>query len=129
MLNRLFKCAADILTTWLKQQSLGVGVFCALHTYGRKLNWNCHVHASTTRGGICQRTGLWKPIYFRAKVIETCWGAAITQLLSTHYSELDLTRSYVMKRIDSPFCVANIAVVGNCILVRKRTNSIRRSII
>ncbi|WP_244142985.1 transposase [Vibrio sp. B1ASS3] len=22
-----------------------MGVFCALHTYGRKLNWNCHVHA------------------------------------------------------------------------------------
>uniref|UniRef100_UPI00387E0CAC transposase n=1 Tax=Vibrio campbellii TaxID=680 RepID=UPI00387E0CAC len=22
--------------------------FCALHTYGRKLNWNCHVHASAT---------------------------------------------------------------------------------
>lgn len=33
-----------------------------------------------------------------------------------------------MKRIGSPFYVANIIVVGNCILVRKRTNSIRRSI-
>ncbi|UQA54474.1 transposase (plasmid) [Vibrio sp. ED002] len=55
------------------------------------LHWNCHVHASATRGGICQRTGLWKPIYFKAKVTEACWRAAITQLLSAHYSELDLS--------------------------------------
>ncbi|HHC6517481.1 TPA: IS91 family transposase [Vibrio parahaemolyticus] len=91
LLNRLFKCAADILTTWAKRQGLEIGVFCALHTYGRKLNWNCHVHASATRGGICQRTGLWKPIYFKAKVTEACWRAAVTQLLRAHYSELDLS--------------------------------------
>ena len=74
------------LKTWPKRQGLEIGVFCALHTYSRKLNWNCHVHVSATRGGICQRTGLWKPIYFKAKVTEACWRAAITQLLSAHYS-------------------------------------------
>ncbi len=91
LLNQLFKCAADILLTWAKAQGLEIGIFCALHTYGRKLNWNCHIHVSVTRGGICQRTGLWKPIYFKAKETEICWRAAITQLLRENYSELDLS--------------------------------------
>ncbi|ENH7396013.1 TPA: transposase [Vibrio vulnificus] len=68
-----------------------------------KLNWNCHVHVSATRGGICQRTGLWKPIYFKAKVTEACWRAAVTQLLSSHYSTLDLSADdcpYVRHEVD-----------------------------
>ncbi|XEV12241.1 transposase (plasmid) [Vibrio alginolyticus] len=89
--QQLFKCAADILLTWAKAQGLEVGIFCALHTYGRKLNWNCHIHVSVTRGGICQRTGLWKPIYFKAKETEICCRAAIAQLLRENYSELDLS--------------------------------------
>ncbi|MFV8458846.1 transposase [Vibrio owensii] len=91
LLNRLFKYASDILTTWAKRQGLEVGVFCALHTYGRKLNWNYHVHTSATRGGICQRTELWTPIYFKVKVAKACWRVAITQLLRAHYSELNLS--------------------------------------
>ncbi len=79
LFNQLFKCAADILLTWAKAQGLEVGIFCALQTYGRKLNWNCHIHVSVTRGGICQRTGLWKPIYFKAKETEICWRSTIIQ--------------------------------------------------
>lgn len=76
---------------WAKQLDIDIGVFCALHTYGRKLNWNVHIHLSVTRGGLCKKTGLWKPIFFKAKTTEKCWRSAITQLLSSNYSELDLS--------------------------------------
>ena len=58
LLNKLFKCAANILLGWAKEKGIDIGIFCALHTYGRKLNWNTHLHLSVTRGGICERTGL-----------------------------------------------------------------------
>lgn len=91
LLNALFQCAANIFLGWAKQQNIEVGIFCALHTYGRKLNWNVHIHLSVTRGGLCQRTGTWKPIYFKAKTTEPCWRAAICQLLEKHYPQLKLS--------------------------------------
>ncbi|KAA8596170.1 Mobile element protein [Vibrio cyclitrophicus] len=91
LLNHLFSCAAKIFLGWAKQLDIDIGVFCALHTYARKLNWNVHIHLSVTRGGLCKRTGLWKPIFFKAKTTEKCWRAAITQLLGSNYSELDLS--------------------------------------
>ncbi|TOI76536.1 hypothetical protein CGI54_21995 [Vibrio parahaemolyticus] len=41
---------------WVKQLDIDIGVFCVLHTYSRKLNWNLHFHLSVTRGGLCKRT-------------------------------------------------------------------------
>ncbi|CAK1779566.1 transposase [Vibrio crassostreae] len=74
-----------------KATDIDIGVFCVLHTYGRKLNWNVRLHLSVTRGGLCKKTSLWEPINFKAKTTEKCWRAAITQLLESNYSELDLT--------------------------------------
>ena len=50
LLNKLFKCAANILLGRAKEKGIDIGIFCALHTYGRKLNWNTHLHFSVTRG-------------------------------------------------------------------------------
>ncbi|EFE93283.1 hypothetical protein HMPREF0758_5015 [Serratia odorifera DSM 4582] len=38
-------CAAD-------KRGLDIGIFCAIHTYDRRLNWHAHVHVSVTYGGI-----------------------------------------------------------------------------
>ncbi|MEZ8088334.1 transposase [Vibrio sp. 1S139] len=102
LLNHLFSCAAKIVLGWAKQLDIDIGVFCALHTYGRKLNWNVHIHLSVTRGGLCKRTGLWKPIFFKAKTTEKCWRAAITQLLGSYYSELDLSGEGCTLQIKRP---------------------------
>ncbi|WGM18190.1 transposase (plasmid) [Arsenophonus nasoniae] len=34
-----------------RKQGIEIGIFCALHTYGRQLNQHPHVHVSVTRGG------------------------------------------------------------------------------
>lgn len=91
LLNHIFRCAANIIMGWAKRQGIDIGIFCALHTYGRGLNWNVHLHLSVTRGGLCEKTGEWKPIYFKVKPTEACWRAAIIQLLGVHYPELDLS--------------------------------------
>ena len=91
LLNHIFRLPADILMNWAKKQGLIIGVFAALHTYGRGLNWNVHLHLSVTRGGLCEKTEQWKPLYFKAKETEKCWRAAIITLLNRYYSRFNLS--------------------------------------
>lgn len=46
LLNGLFALAADNLQYAAELRGLTVGIFGALHTYGRQLNRNCHIHLS-----------------------------------------------------------------------------------
>ncbi|WP_235657606.1 MULTISPECIES: IS91 family transposase, partial [Pseudomonas syringae group] len=48
LLDALFRLAADNLIYAAKRRGLRVGIFGALHTYGRRLNWHPHVHLSVT---------------------------------------------------------------------------------
>jgi len=53
LLGLLFNCSAQILILWAKKKGIDIGMFCALHTYGRQLNWNTHIHLFVTRVGVC----------------------------------------------------------------------------
>lgn len=48
LLNQLFKSAADTISEWLisqnKSQHLTCGMVSTLHTFGRDLKWNPHIH-------------------------------------------------------------------------------------
>ena len=76
LLNGLFALAADNLLYAAEKWGLTIGIFGALHTYGRQLNWNCHIHLSWTTGGI-NAHGDWKKMSFALpKVRERCmWNA------------------------------------------------------
>jgi len=52
LLNRLPALAGTILNHMAKKKGLTPGIFMALHTFGRKLNWNVHLHVSITQGGL-----------------------------------------------------------------------------
>lgn len=44
LLNPLFSRAANTLLRWAKKLSIEIGLFVALHTYGRQLNQHPHIH-------------------------------------------------------------------------------------
>lgn len=67
-----------------------IGLFVALHTYGRQLNQHPHIHLSVTRGGLYQKLGIWRSILFKKKVVERYWRQAVTTLLRQHYASLNL---------------------------------------
>ncbi|WGM03969.1 transposase (plasmid) [Arsenophonus nasoniae] len=51
LLNQLFRCCVTrAMLKHAKRQGLEIGIFCALHTYGRQLNQHPHIHLSVTRG-------------------------------------------------------------------------------
>ncbi|MDH8249854.1 transposase, partial [Klebsiella pneumoniae] len=65
-----------------------VGIFCALHTYGRQLNPHPHIHVSVTRGGLCVKHGIWKDIFFKKDRVEEIWRTAVTELLRDNYEQI-----------------------------------------
>ena len=89
LLNKLFVCGNSPLLKWAKKRGIVIGIFCVLHTFGRQLNWNVHLHISVTRGGL-DENNKWVPIYFKKNLIEKFWRQNVIRLLRKHYSELSL---------------------------------------
>jgi len=52
LFNYISKLAADSILTFAKSKNLHVAVFTALHSFGRDLKRNVHVHLSTTTVGM-----------------------------------------------------------------------------
>lgn len=90
LLNQLFACAANTLLKWAKKLGIEIGLFVALHTYGRQLNSHPHIHLSVTRGGLCLKHGIWRPIFFKKKIVERYWRQAIIALLRRNYATFNL---------------------------------------
>jgi len=76
-----------------------------LHTYDRQLNRYPHTHLSVIRGELCLKHGVWRPIYFKKKVVEAYWRQAVIKLLRESYAELDLSdANYVHIRDYREWC-------------------------
>ena len=52
LLNQITKLAADCIMTLASKLDVVPAIFTALHTFGRDLKRNVHVHLSTTRVGL-----------------------------------------------------------------------------
>jgi len=56
LLNILFEAASQTILSWFhdlnKSQDFKPGIICVLHTFGRDLKWNPHVHALCTEGAL-----------------------------------------------------------------------------
>lgn len=54
LLNLLFDASSQTLLSWFhdlnKSQSFKPGIICVLHTFGRNIKWNPHIHALCTEG-------------------------------------------------------------------------------
>lgn len=92
LLGHLFALAADNLLYAAKQRGLTLGIFGALHTYGRRLNWNCHIHLSWTTGGI-NAHGNWKKMSFSLIKVRTRWIWNVRQFLLSAWELLILPAS------------------------------------
>jgi hypothetical protein len=81
LLNKLAKLAAETVIKTAKKKGLKIGVFTALHTFGRDLKWNVHIHLSVTMGGLTEDLSKWKDIRFSKKVIMPMWRYRIINML------------------------------------------------
>ncbi len=97
---------------WAHKQGIEIGIFCALHTYGRELNQHPHIHVSVTRGGLDIKHGVWRALFFKKKAVEEIWRGAIIRLLRHIYDLIapgttavaPLPEGSVRSLLESPLC-------------------------
>lgn len=81
LLGKLSRLAAHILLKRAKEQRITPGIFTALHTFGRDLKWNTHVHLSITDSGISDDHSQWKTFNFCYESLMPQWRYAVIILL------------------------------------------------
>lgn len=84
------RLAARIIKKAAAKKGILPGIFTALHTFGRDLKWNVHVHLSVTCGGLAAQGTKWKPMYFAKAQIMPMWRYAVINLLRKSYKSLIL---------------------------------------
>ena len=81
LLGKLSPLTAKSLKALTGKKGVTPGIFTTLHTFGRKLNWNVHVHLSVTRGGLCDDNQQWKSVHFTKNAIMPAWRYGVINLL------------------------------------------------
>lgn len=81
LLNCLFSAVNSVVSRMFhninKSESFTPGFICVLHTFGRDLKWNPHIHCLISEGGI-GNSGLWRNInYFNYKLLRDSFQTAL----------------------------------------------------
>lgn len=67
LLHVLFQTSAQVISDWShslnKKELFEHGMICGLHTFGRDLKWNPHIHMLVTEGA-AGSTKAWKNVFF-----------------------------------------------------------------
>ncbi|WP_342221419.1 IS91 family transposase [Candidatus Fukatsuia endosymbiont of Tuberolachnus salignus] len=90
LLTHLSRLAAKVILDFCQPKNLLPGLFTALHTHGRALNWHPHVHLSVTCGGLDDNAEKWKKITFSGKTLMKQWRYQIITLLRQQWDTLQL---------------------------------------
>jgi len=90
LLNHIALLAADTILSIAHDKKLKPGIFIAIHTFGRDLKRNVHVHLSVTLGGLTPDTTQWKPLYFKQETLMKMWRYRLNTLFRQTYQENNL---------------------------------------
>jgi hypothetical protein len=73
LLNHIGRISALTVNTIANKKHLTPGIFIAIHTFGRDLKRNVHIHLSTTNGGLTKNHDQFKPIFFKQTALMRIW--------------------------------------------------------
>lgn len=99
--------SANIIRKLSKQKGFIPGIFLCIHTFGRDLKRNIHIHLSTTIGGLSLSKDSWvKGGYFYHDTLKKMWRYEIISLLRKEYKKGNLKLPQNLKHIKSynAFC-------------------------
>lgn len=91
LLHLLFQAAANTVLSWFtsqnKQESFTPGIVCCLHTFGRDLKWNPHIHMLVSEGA-CGKKTPWKPFsFFSYSALRKRWQTILLALLENSFGK------------------------------------------
>ena len=86
LFNRLPLLAANIVKQWAAKKHFLPGLYLALHTFGRDLKRNGHIHLSTTAGGLSEDRTTWvSHVYFPHEPLKRMWRYAVINLFRSEF--------------------------------------------
>ena len=91
LLNLLFTAVSSTILSWFYEQShkesFTPGFISALHTFGRDLKWNPHIHVLITEGASGNFT-VWKKFeWFPYKMLRNRFQTTLLALLENHFDD------------------------------------------
>jgi hypothetical protein len=90
LLNQIGKIAADAVKGIAAKKGVTPGIFIAIHTFGRDLKRNVHIHLSTTLGGLSLDHTKWEKLFFHQATLMKIWRYNVVSLFRKMASELIL---------------------------------------
>jgi len=102
LLNQIAAIAAKCLNTIATKKKITIGIFIAIHTFGRDLKRNVHIHVSTTNGGLSLDNTQWKKIFFDQSTLMRIWRYQIISLFRKKQSELIIPPA-IKKQLNNAF--------------------------
>lgn len=97
LLGQLSALAAATVQQVARDKGVRPGIFTALHTFGRDLKYNVHVHLSVTLGGLSDDHRTWQTLYFPKRQIMPQWRYHVITLLRQTYQRGTLSLPPVMQ--------------------------------
>lgn len=88
LMNRIPLIAATLIKDWTLAKGFLPGIFLAIHTFGRDLKKNIHIHLSTTTGGLspCHTQWIGKAYFYHGSLKNT-WRYKIITLLRDEFKK------------------------------------------
>ena len=87
LFNLIAPIPAQIIKEYCGKKGCIPGIFIAIHTFGRDLKRNFHIHLSTTCGGISNDLSSWIMVYFHSKTIMKKWRKYVVAALKAEYEK------------------------------------------
>jgi hypothetical protein len=91
MLKDLMDGVYQVIDYWYKThkgKSYEVGVITVIHTFGRDLKWNPHVHALVTEGAINNKYKWWKPVeYVPYEYLRKSWQKTLLDIIKKYFKD------------------------------------------
>lgn len=107
LMKKIPSIAANIILKLAKQKGFRPGIYLVIHTSGRDLKRNIHIHLSTTVGGLTFDNNSWiKNCYFYHETLKNMWKYEIIKLFRNEFKNGNLKLPQYLKHIKtySAFC-------------------------
>jgi len=82
LVNKVIKYG---FTKMNKSEDYTPGIIAVIHTFGRDLKWNPHVHAIVTKGGIGKTRGFVKINFMPYPMLRKAWQKLLLDMIKKHY--------------------------------------------
>ena len=111
LLKELQDAVYNVISYWYKKNKkcdYEVGIIAVVHTFGRDLKWNPHIHALVTEGAIDRNNSWWKSVeYIPYPFLKKAWQKVLLEIIKKYFNSYETRQliSEMYKRYPKGFYV------------------------